>query len=345
MMSDTEIYNLLQLFFTNIEEETEALLVAQLKNIPPEHYVHTMLAYVKSKSHDYWKKMILHDGIIRISVSDKNYFNVSEKRYIFPIHTIESNVIHENAVNPEWGPLHVNGTYFVSSDSQELVDMPITVRSLNVTGNLRTLKGCPKILEDLSLNNLPELTSLEGCPDKLFNISIVKCPKLKTLQFGPTHVTERFYLAETSVDSMKYFPLSVGEDFVCIDNRIENLAGFPQKVGCAVFLGNNKIKSLRGMPSEINGTFSCSYNELTDLEGCPVKINGNFICNSNFLTSTRGCPSEIAGRAMLIGNQLEKIDFLPDNIGYDLYYTPDRMNDEELERISKNQRLINVLKQ
>ena len=143
-------------------------------------------------------------------------------------------------------------------------DIPFKIKifhgDFNCSNNeLKTLKGCPEIIDGTFYCSHNDLTSLEGGPKIVKNGYLCNYNILKTLKGSPKNINGVFD---------------------CSNNNLESLEGGPKKTSTfRCYL--NELKTLKGCPEIIDGHFNCSENELKSLKYGPKKVNGDYLCNYN----------------------------------------------------------------
>ncbi|MCG3175395.1 MAG: hypothetical protein MOGMAGMI_00324 [Candidatus Omnitrophica bacterium] len=181
---------------------------------------------------------------------------------------------------------------------------------------LKTLKGCPEVVNgwfDCSYNNL---TTLKGCPEV---------------------VDGSFFCSNNQLTTLVGCPKVVNGRFDCSHNNLTTLEGCPKVVNGWFDCDNNQLTTLVGCPKVVDGSFSCSYNKLTTLEGAPKLISGKFYTDSKLDASTifsinTKTDKELFDRALELGyvladNILTKMISKKTVKGIQIYHTQDLNNE------------------
>lgn len=168
--------------------------------------------------------------------------------------TQEMEITSCNLTSLEGFPEECDGCSITFSELQitSLEGLPEEVRSLFVTYTpIKTLRGCPKIIQGEFEFDNTDLTSLEGGPDQVGGL---------------------FSCYNSKLENLKGMPKSIGDSVDVRGNQLTSLEGCPQTIygmlNCAV----NNLTNLRGGPKTCE-KIDLSDNDLTSLEGLPDGLN------------------------------------------------------------------------
>lgn len=132
----------------------------------------------------------------------------------------------------------VNGD--VDLSNRRLYKIPIKFGRIN--GNfycsynkLKSLDGCPTIVEcDFDCSN-NELTSLDGCPIHIGGMFNCRYNKLISLVNGPKYVGVHYLVDNNEITSLYNFKCNIGKNFYCRNNKL------PPEIYLIFYKNNNLI--------------------------------------------------------------------------------------------------------
>lgn len=151
--------------------------------------------------------------------------------------------------------------------------------------------------------------------------------ELKSLEGCPEVVTRDFNCSKNKLESLFEGPKEVG-DFDCSLNNLKSLSYAPKEVRGYFNCSFNQITNLKGMPRTIKGYFNCSNNKISTLKNGPKNVDLYFDCSNNLLDKLVGGPNSVGRDYICNGNNLVDLDFVADEIGWDLI-TDVRLNHVE----------------
>ncbi len=104
-----------------------------------------------------------------------------------------------------------------------------------------------------------KLKTLKGCPDMVDGFFDCSENELEDLAFSPPLVSHDFYCDYNKLKSLKGAPNQVGGSFICDNNELTSLQWCPQYVRKSFVCADNFIESIEFMP-EMASMFVCKNN-------------------------------------------------------------------------------------
>ena len=194
----------------------------------------------------------------------------------------------------------VNGMLLISSS--ELTDeipypfVECESFTLLPSTSIKSLKNCPKYVEEFDCSACASLTSLEGAPEKSkITFSCNDCISLTSLVGAPKEIG--YYTDKYTGKSFHFFG-----DFYCAGcKRLKTLEGAPEKIGTFSCAGCNGLKTLEGAPKDVQQNFNCAgCDSLESLIGAPKTVGGDFDCSGcKNLSSIEDLPELIEGKLII----------------------------------------------
>jgi hypothetical protein len=128
--------------------------------------------------------------------------------------------------------------------------------------------------------NENNLKSLKGCPKKVNDGFSCNRNFLRSLKYAPKIVLGEYYCGGNNISSLKGVPLIINGYFECSYNKLKTLKNGPKEVIGDFNCNNNKLTTLNGGPLIVHGGYYCKNNDITSLEGIPLNLK-KVDCSNN----------------------------------------------------------------
>ena len=163
-----------------------------------------------------------------------------------------------------------------SLNLQDLTGLPDSVKYLQLTYcNFPNLKGCPKQLNVLNIQECNKLENLIGCPETIEKIDLLNLENFSSLEGCPKQLDELSICGCEKLKSLKYISTLIGKGGLGVSQSgLVDLSNGPKEIEGNYYCNNNpNLKRLNAQDTVMIGhdtAFHCYNNDsLKRLNGLP----------------------------------------------------------------------------
>ena len=154
-----------------------------------------------------------------------------------------------------------------SLNLQDLTGLPDSVKYLQLTYcNFPNLKGCPKQLNVLNIQECNKLENLIGCPETIEKIDLLNLENFSSLEGCPKQLDELSICGCEKLKSLKYISTLIGKGGLGVSQSgLVDLSNGPKEIEGNYYCNNNpNLKRLNAQDTVMTGhetVFHCYNND------------------------------------------------------------------------------------